>query len=181
MQRQLGGGGAFRVNDNAFRRLKACFVLLRQAERDGEVAVVASRTDLLENCVLGFKAVHVHDVAAFNARVRAMIAVDPDGIWRRVNGKGAAALKQPTVPLYEVLRKIGVRPAGRHVHRGAQPGEEDRFWRTRWEYVPASMTAKTVARMCKGHEYGRQSSAARKTKAQALRRARPLQPPALSQ
>lgn len=151
----------FTINANAFNRLALFRRLLLAAQRAGELSVSVA-PDPAENCVVGFRRLAVHKIPEFNARVREMIERDPEGVWKKVNGKGGTALKQPTAPLYEALRKIGVRPAGARMEGGVR-GEEDRFWRAAWEYRGEGLTWDTVKRMHKGHEYSQTlSSAARK-------------------
>jgi len=181
MERQLrmqfaGAQGSFTMNDNSYRRLALFHQLLLDAEHAQELSIsVASgsgggggRSAGWANCVVGFERVRVHQIAAFNARVRAMIHTDPEGVWKKVNGKKSSGLKLPTAPLYEVLRKIGVRPAGEREAGGAA-GEEDRFWRGEWVYKPETMTWKTVERMHRGHEYSPSMTSAVRKKATKAR------------
>ena len=85
-----------------------------------------------ENSLLGFAEINVHALVEFNACVRQMVLQDKMHCWL-VNGK--KDIKEPTGPVYELLRQLGVKPVrGTRGPLQTDPGKRDFIYYSRYTY-----------------------------------------------
>ena len=94
----------------------------------------------------------VRDPAELNSRIREMVQNDLHGWWRKCNGMHARVLKNPSWSVYELFRKIGVRPrfCGPEV---TEPGKHDMVYYKEWSFVNGESFATARARLAKGYSY----------------------------
>jgi hypothetical protein len=139
------------INSNSCRRLEALHELLIKCQTEGiltfEVDTSSSKT-----CIMGWSKMNVIDPAELNSRIREMVKLDLRGIWRRANGMHATQLKNPSWGVYELLRKIGVKPRLRGPDF-TDPGKHDMVYYKQWSFVngPSFQTARI--RLAKGYSY----------------------------
>ena len=100
---------------NALSRVRDLHELFSQLEVSGVVEMFSQSpsnttaggvggTDL---SIFGFSRLLVHDIQKFNDGVKSMVVRDSARCWK-VNGR--LSLQQPTGPVYELLRQLGVHP-----------------------------------------------------------------------
>eukprot|EP00960_Hanusia_phi_P066716 766457-Hanusia_phi.AAC.9 len=107
---------------NAKNRMKDLLLLLLRLADDNVLTLVKSKNEA-ENSILGFAEIHVHELPTFNTEIRLMVQQDKKHCWL-VNGK--VDIKEPTGPVYEILRQIGIRPMrGMRGPRFSDPGKRD--------------------------------------------------------
>ena len=84
------------------------------------------------NSLLGFAEINVHALVEFNACVRQMVLQDKMHCWL-VNGR--KDIKEPTGPVYELLRQLGVKPVrGTRGPLQTDPGKRDFIYYSRYTY-----------------------------------------------
>jgi hypothetical protein len=139
------------INSNSCRRLEALHELLEKCEVDGIVAFEAD-TSSSKTCILGWSKMNVLYPAELNSRVREMVKLDLRGIWRRANGMHATQLKNPSWGVYELLRKIGVRPRLRGSD-ALDPGKHDMVYYKEWSFLNGESFRTARMRLAKGYAY----------------------------
>jgi hypothetical protein len=139
------------INSNSCRRLEALHELLEKCEVDGIVAFEAD-TSLAKTCILGWSKMDVRDPAELNSRVREMVQNDLHGWWRKCNGMQARVLKNPTWSVYELLRKIGVKPRLRGPE-ALDPGKQDMVYYKQWQFFNSESFHTARLRLAKGYCY----------------------------
>ena len=87
-----------------------------------------------------------------NVRIREMVKLDLHGAWRKVNGMQVKELKNETWGVYELLRKIGVRPRLRG-SEARDPGKHDMVYYKEWIFVNGSSFQTARLRLAKGYSY----------------------------
>ncbi|EKX37900.1 hypothetical protein GUITHDRAFT_115874 [Guillardia theta CCMP2712] len=116
---------------NAKKRMKDLLLLLVRLADANVLTLVKSKNDE-ENSMLGFAEIHVHELPRFNSDIRLMVQEDKQHCWL-VNGK--VDIKEPTGPVYEILRQIGIRPVrGMRGPRFSDPGKRDFMYSYRYAY-----------------------------------------------
>mgnify|MGYP004239456223 CR=1 FL=1 len=96
------------------------------------------------NCLLGWCRLEVHNPEQLHARMCEMLQTNTSKAW-------SDAPKNPTFPVYEQLRRIGVRPTRNS--RGpvkSDPGKHDMFYYTQWEFKPDESSKNAYQRMKPG-------------------------------
>jgi hypothetical protein len=139
------------INTNSCRRLEALKELLIKCQTDSIVAF-ETETGASKTCILGWSKMYVTDPAALNLRVREMIKLDLHGWWRKCNGMQAKVSKNPSWSVYELFRKIGVRPR----FRGPEvtdPGKHDMVYYKQWEFCNGDSFRTARLRLAKGFAY----------------------------
>eukprot|EP00960_Hanusia_phi_P041736 755138-Hanusia_phi.AAC.11 len=118
-----------KMKPNARNRIKELMLVLLKLENTRVLRFDRSSKDT-ENCILGFREMLVHDLSTFNQEIRKMVCDDVRKCWL-VNGK--KCIKEPTGPVYELFRQIGVRPMkGTRGPRGGDPGKRDFMYSYRY-------------------------------------------------
>jgi len=127
------------LNQNASDRLlQACELLIRLQENRIVTFETPARDPSTNNLspdvsIFGWAGVTVHSPEDLNVEVRKMIQADVGGVWKKANGKGPAELKNPTWVMYELFRKIGVKPGQRKPAEN-DPGNKDMLHHKKWEF-----------------------------------------------
>jgi hypothetical protein len=104
------------------------------------------------NCVLGWNKLKVSSPLELNKKIRKMVDEDQGGIWKKANGKYNQSLKNPTWGIYELFRKIGVRPRLRG-DKIDDPGKEDMVYYKEWEFVCGDSFKNAYPRLAQGFSY----------------------------
>mmetsp|Transcript_12941 Transcript_12941/g.45491 ORF Transcript_12941/g.45491 Transcript_12941/m.45491 type:complete len:297 (-) Transcript_12941:141-1031(-) len=142
VQEKLG----IEMKQNARNRIMDLMKLLHVLEQHGIVRLIRSVDD--EQSILGFSEMQVKDLNEFNQAIRNMVAYDENRCWL-VNGR--KDIKEPTGPVYELLRQIGVKPMkGTRGPRNGDPGKRDFMYSYRYIYDKDSMK-KNCNRLRKGY------------------------------
>ena len=139
------------INSNSCRRIEALHGLLIKCQTDSIVAF-ETETGASKTCILGWSTMNVKDPAALNLRVREMINLDLHGWWRKCNGMQAKVLKNPTWSVYELFRKIGIRPRLRGPDF-TDPGKHDMVYYKQWSFVNGASFQTARIRLAKGYAY----------------------------
>ena len=139
------------INSNSCRRLEALQELLIKCETEGILAFEVD-TSSSKICILGWSKLMVHEPAELNSRVREMVKLDLCGIWRRANGMHATQLINASWGVYELLRKIGVKPRLRGPE-ALDPGKHDMVYYTQWEFCNGDSFRTARLRLAKGFAY----------------------------
>ena len=139
------------INSNSCRRLEALHELLIRCETDSIVAFETA-TGASKTCILGWSKLNVHEPAELNVRIREMVKLDLRGIWRRANGMHGMQLKNPSWCVYELLRKIGVKPRLRGPDF-TDPGKHDMVYYKQWEFCNGDSFRTARLRLAKGFAY----------------------------
>jgi hypothetical protein len=139
------------INSNSCRRLEALHELLIRCETDSIVAFETA-TGASKTCILGWSKLNVHEPAELNVRIREMVKLDLRGIWRRANGMHATPVKNATWGVYELLRKIGVKPRLRGPDF-TDPGKHDMVYYKQWEFCNGDSFRTARLRLAKGFAY----------------------------
>lgn len=146
------------INPNSWKRLKVLQHLLNTCYQEGVLTYVTPSQDsssarlLPEACILGWSKLLVKEPGLLNLRIRKMVEEDQGGIWKKANGKYNQPLKNPTYGVYELFRKIGVKPRFRGPAEG-DPGKQDMFYYKEWEFKNDDSFRKARARLAKGFSY----------------------------
>lgn len=139
------------INSNSCRRIEALHGLLIKCQTDSIVAF-ETETGASKTCILGWSTMNVKDPAALNLRVREMINLDLHGWWRKCNGMQARVLKNPTWSVYELMRKIGVKPRLRGPE-ALDPGKHDMVYYKQWQFFNSESFHTARLRLAKGFAY----------------------------
>jgi hypothetical protein len=147
------------INENAYKRLVMVQRCLHQWQNDSLVTMKTMETqESVEtqesqtnatNCILGWAKLLVKDPLKLNKKIHKMIEEDQGGIWKKANGKYKQPLKNPTYVMYELFRKIGVKPGFRGPKED-DPGKHDLFYYTDWEFKDDESFKKAYKRLAKG-------------------------------
>jgi len=92
-----------------------------------EEVTIVLQIPRIEVSILPVKRVLIHDPAAFNTKVRSMIVNERTGLWR-------SGPKNPTWPIYEFFRTMGMKPR----FRGGEysdPGKADMLYYKMWTFT----------------------------------------------
>jgi hypothetical protein len=140
------------INSNSSRRPEALYELLIKCQAEG---MLAFETDYSasKTCILGWSKLLVKAPQELNARIREMVQIDLRGIWRRANGKHATQLINLTWGVYELFRKIGVKPRIRGPE-ARDPGKHDMVYYKEWQFVNGESFHTARERLAKGFSYG---------------------------
>jgi hypothetical protein len=157
MERLSRGEAMGEINPNACRRLEALYHLLIKCQEVGLLTIVvpsqASASETCNVCIFGWSKLLVNAPLELNVKIREMIEEDTGGIWKGANGKARVQLRNPTWSVYELLRKIGVRPRFRGL--GAlDPGKHDMVYYKQWEFFNSESFRTARLRLAKGFAYG---------------------------
>ena len=109
-------------------------------------------TKKMLNCVLGWNKLIVFSPLELNIKIRKMVEEDQEGIWKKANGKYNQTLKNPTRGVYDLFRKIGVRPRLRG-DKINDPGQEDMVYYKEWEFVYGDSFKNACQRLAQGFSY----------------------------
>jgi hypothetical protein len=139
------------INSNSCRRLEALKELLGKCEVDGIVAFEVDASPA-KTCILGWSKMMVKVPEELNVRIREMVKLDLHGWWRKCNGMQAKMLKNPTWSVYELLRKIGIRPRLRG-SEARDPGKHDMVYYKEWSFVNGSSFQTARIRLARGYSY----------------------------
>lgn len=123
-----------RISERARLRLERLDKVLLECQGQGLLTFMVPEA-ASEACILGWSGMLVHAPAQFCAKIREMVEMDPARVWVwRADGV-SQTLKRPTWVVYELLRKIGVKPSRRGL-RGAEgdPGSGDMLYYERWDF-----------------------------------------------
>jgi len=104
------------------------------------------------NCVLGWNRLLVSDPLALNKKIHKMIEKDEGGFWKKANGKHNKELKNPTFGVYELLRKIGVKP-GLRGPKETDPGKQDMLYHKQWNFKCDESFMNACQRLEKSYSY----------------------------
>jgi hypothetical protein len=140
------------INSNSCRRLEALHELLTKCKVEGIVAFEVD-TSSSKTCILGWSKMNVRDPAELNSRIREMVQIDLHGWWRKCNGMHAKVLKNPTWSVYELFRKIGIRPRLRGPDF-TDPGKHDMVFYKEWQFFNSESFHTARLRLAKGYSYG---------------------------
>jgi hypothetical protein len=141
------------INVNSMRRLQSLHLFLLECKNDDLITFVTHHTsDSPLACILGWSKILVKQLLAFNLRCRDLVEKDKSGCWKHANGKGDRVLKNPTFSVYELFRKIGVKP---HLRGPAcdDPGKTDFVYHREWHFRDDDSFRKARKRLCKGYNY----------------------------
>jgi hypothetical protein len=120
-------------------RLLEISELLGKCKSDGIVSFVVQKGEGV--CVLKWSKMLISNAVEFRDRVLAMVTADAKGNWN----PRVLALRNPTWGIYEVFRKIGLRPRFRGPPE-SDPGKHDMLYYKEWhfkkEFVYSRMPAK---------------------------------------
>jgi hypothetical protein len=81
-----------------------------------------------------------------------MVQIDLHGWWRKCNGMHDRVLKNPTWSVYELFRKIGIRPRLRGPDF-TDPGKHDMVYYKQWSFVNGASFQTARIRLAKGYAY----------------------------
>ena len=149
------------INANSSKRLMALCLFLCKAEEEGLLSFKTPRDapgdagSVSEACILGWSKIVVSEPLRLNLLCREMVRKDAGGIWKQANGKHNQELKNPTWGVYELLRRIGVKP---HL-RGPREGDptttkiRDMFYYKEWEFKNDEAFRKARERLATGFQY----------------------------
>lgn len=98
------------LKSTALSRIRDLYELLHTLE-DKDAVVMCSEVSRggceRDDSIFGFSRLLVHDINEFNEGVKGMVARDSHRCWK-VNGR--QSLQQPTGPVYEIFRQLGIHP-----------------------------------------------------------------------
>ena len=144
---------AEQINPNSYNRLKMLLSLLNKCQL--EDLITYEIPSIKKNaCILGWSKIIVKDPKQLNINIRNMVDQDQGGIWKKANGKNKQQLKNPTWGVYELFRKIGVKPKRRS--RGPiedDPGKHDMLYHKEWEFINDDSFKTARKRLAKGFSY----------------------------
>jgi hypothetical protein len=138
------------INYNSMGRLQSLHLFLLECKNDGLLTFVSHDTpDSPLACILGWSKLLVKQPLAFNLRCRDLVESDQGGWWKHANGKGQKVLKNPTFGIYELFRKIGVKP---HLRGPAvdDPGKSDCVYYREWHFRNDDSFRNARKRLLKG-------------------------------
>jgi len=139
------------INSNSCRRLEALYELLNKCQTEG-ILTFEVDTSPAKTCILGWSKMMVKVPEELNVRIREMVKLDLHGAWRKVNGMQVKELKNETWGVYELLRKIGVRPRLRG-SEARDPGKHDMVYYKEWSFVNGSSFQTARRSLAKGYSY----------------------------
>ncbi len=125
--------------------------LLIKCQVEGIVAFEVD-TSSSKTCILGWSKLLVNSPEELNLRIREMIKLDLHGAWRKCNGMHAKVLKNPTWSVYELFRKIGIRPRFRGPEV-TEPGKHDMVYYKEWNFFNSHSFVTARKRLAKGFAY----------------------------
>jgi len=140
-----------KINMNSSNRLKALYLFIEECLVEGLVTVEKQNDHSLE-CILGWSSLHVSNPRILNDRIKQMVEDDHGGIWKKANGKINQTLKNPTLGVYELFRKIGVKPK----KRGSilmDPGASDMFYYKEWKFINDKSFQHARSRLVPGYKF----------------------------
>ena len=146
------------INPNSAKRLRALSCFLCESEAQGLLSIetpsdqAGSASSRGEACILGWSKLLVKEPQTLNDRCRDMVEEDRGGIWKKANGKLNQALKNPTYGVYELFRKLGVKPRFRGAAAG-DPGKKDMFYYKEWEFRNDESFKNARKRLARGFSY----------------------------
>ena len=156
MERLTRGETMGDINPNACRRLEALYHLLIKCQEVGLLTIVvpsqASASETCNVCIFGWSKLLVNAPLELNVKIREMIEEDTGGIWKGANGKARVQLRNPTWSVYELLRKVGVRPRLRGPE-ALDPGKHDMVYYKQWEFFNSESFRTARLRLAKGFAY----------------------------
>ena len=138
-----------KIKPNLSKRLEILQCLINKCQLDGLVTCMISSS---ENniCILGWSQMLVKEPLQFNIKIHEMIKQDYKGIWK--NGK--ESLKNSTWIVYELFRRIGVKPKRRS--RGpnyGDPGKHDMLYYKEWNFINNKSFKIASKRLATGFSY----------------------------
>jgi len=118
-----------KIKPNSLNRLKILQYLINKSQKDGLVTCIISSSKN-NICILGWSQLLVKEPLQFNIKIHEMIKQDYNGIWK--NGK--ESLKNSTWIVYELFRRIGVKPRSRGPIND-DPGKHDMLYYKEWNFI----------------------------------------------
>jgi len=119
------------VKPNARRRMQDLQKLFWKLHKRKVIQLI-SHEEVNQNCVLGFSEILVDDLGEFNSSIRNLVLKDESHCWL-MNGR--ESIKEPTWPVYEILRQIGIKPVkGMRGPKHGDPGKRDFMYYTKYEF-----------------------------------------------
>jgi len=139
------------INPNSYNRLKMLLSLLDKYHHDD--LITYEIPSIKKNaCILGWSKIIVKDPKQLNINIRKMVDQDQGGIWKKANGKKNQQLKNPTWGVYDLFRKIGVKPRFRGPIED-DPGNNDMLYHKEWEFINDDSFKTARKRLAKGFKY----------------------------
>ena len=121
-----------------------------------KVTTLTKVTNEIQNCILGWSKLKVLEpdinVLKLHKKVQKMVEEDYGGIWKKANGKYNQSLKNPTWGVYELFRKIGVKPSFRGPME-TDPGKDEMFYYQEWNFKNDVSFKTAYKRLEKGFSY----------------------------
>lgn len=149
------------LNRNSRNRLVALHDLFEKCYSDGIISYF-DETDTgkedrtcepgAQACIFGRRKMLVSDCMEFNKRVRDMINTDDGGMWKAANGNQSKELQSPTWCVYELFRKIGVKPRFRDPVEDFSEVKDMLYYRE-WCFKDDCSYQKTRLRLQYGFKY----------------------------
>ena len=136
-----------KIKPNSSKRLEILQCLINKCQLDGLVTCMISSS---ENniCILGWSQLLVKEPLQFNIKIHEMIKQDYKGIWK--NGK--ESLKNSTWIVYELFRRIGVKPRSRGPVDD-DPGKHDMLYYKEWNFINDESFKIARKRLATGFSY----------------------------
>lgn len=138
------------INKNSSNRLKILQCLINKCQKDGLVTCMTSSSEN-NMCILGWSQMLVKEPLQFNIKIREMIEQDYNGIWKKANGN-KISLRNPTWLVYELFRKIGVKPRSRGDIK-EDPGKLDMLYYKEWNFINDESFKLARKRLATGFNY----------------------------
>jgi hypothetical protein len=128
------------ISTKYHKRLYTILEKLIEYEKDGLITMKTKETIETNswlsinavNCILNFETLTLNDPKEFHDRIYKMIDDDNNGIW--IIKKNYEMPKNPTWAVYEMFRKIGLKPRS----RGSQetdPGKSVMIYFKEWKFI----------------------------------------------
>jgi len=121
------------INKNSVKRLLDLSATLAACHDSGIVSFTFNPLPKTM-CLLGFEIMHVVDPKMLNDEIRSMVERDIDGIWCKAGGSYNQVLKYPTWGVYELSRKLGIKPRFRGP-KSTDPGKKDMLYHKEWVFL----------------------------------------------
>lgn len=136
------------INSNSCKRLKILQYLINECQQDGLITCMKSSS---ENniCILGWSQLLVKEPLQFNIKIREMIEDNYNRIWKNGTKK---SLKNLTWIVYELFRKIGVKPSVRGPV-DEDPGKDDMLYYKEWTFINDESFKIARQRLATGFSY----------------------------
>lgn len=126
------------ISTKYHKRLYTILEKLIEYEKDGLITMKTKETIETNswlsinavNCILNFEILTVNDPKEFHDRICKMVNDDNSGIWKKTYEK----LKNPSWIVYDMFRKIGLRPRMRGPQE-TDPGKSVMIYFKEWNFI----------------------------------------------